>query len=119
MITIFKNSSPGCDNLCMNVYKDNFDVMSKTLLLICNQSLMRGKFSSELKIAKITPVFKSGDRSNITNYRPISILSSLSKFIEKVVVVQFSEYMQQNNILNPQQCGFLPAVSAENALHIF
>ena len=119
VIMSFKNSSPGYDNLCMNVYKENFDVMGKTLLLICNQSLMQGKFPSELKIAKITPVFKSGDRSEIANYRPISVLSSLSKIIEKVVVVQFSEYLQQNNILNPRQFGFRPTMSTENALHIF
>ena len=59
VIISFKNSSPGLGNLCMTVYKDNLDVLSKTLLLICNQSLMQEKFSSNLKIAKISTVFKS------------------------------------------------------------
>ena len=85
----------------MNMHKEKFDVFGKYLLLICNMSSMHDKFPSELKVAKTTPVFNSGARSKITNYKPVFVLSYLSKIIEKVVVVHSSEYFQQNNVLNP------------------
>ena len=52
VIMSFMNSSPGYDDLCMNVFKENFDVLGKSLLLVCNQSLMQGKFPLKLKYAK-------------------------------------------------------------------
>lgn len=86
------------------------------MLLICNQSLSEGIFPSQLKIAKITPVFKAGDRKIVSNYRPISILTALSKILEKIVVNQLNHYLLCNSILNPQQFGFRSGRSAENAL---
>ena len=115
----YKNSSPGYNNKCMEKYKENSDVLGKSVLLVINLSLMQGKFPSELNIPKNTAVFESGDRSEIANYRAIPVLSSLSIIIDKVVVVRFCEYLQQNKIVKLQQFGFLSGILTETSVHIF
>ena len=55
----------------------------KPLTFIINQSLKTGTFPDRLKVARVRPLFKNGDNQLITNYRPISILPSLSKIFEK------------------------------------
>lgn len=58
------------------------------------------------KITRITPVFKSGDKNNLSNYRPISILPTLSKVLERVVYNKLTSYLDKLNIIVPSQYGF-------------
>ena len=58
------------------------------------------------KIAKIVPVYKSGDKNDLNNYRPISILSSLSKIFEKIVYTRLIKFLDKFNILDSSQYGF-------------
>jgi hypothetical protein len=67
---------------------------------------MTGVVPSQLKIAKIIPIFKSGDRTLMDNYRPISLLNNFSKILEKVVYLRLSEYAESNNIITSSQFGF-------------
>ena len=50
---------------------------------IVNQSLLTGIFPSDWKLAKVSPIFKNGSKSNLNNYRPISVISAIAKFFEK------------------------------------
>ena len=79
--------------------------ISKCLTLIINQSLSSGIFPDKLKIAKVTPIFKKGDKQIITNHRPISVLPVISKNFETVIHEQLSEYFVTNNLFSPQQYG--------------
>ena len=79
------NISLGHDNLRMSMYKDNFYLPDRFLLLICNESSALRVIPSDLNIAKVTAVFESGDRNALVNYNQISVLLYLSKIIEKVV----------------------------------
>ena len=63
-------------------------LLSEPLQIIINQSLNNGIFKDKLKMAKIVPIFKKGDRHHIKNYRPISLLTSISKVFEKAVIDQ-------------------------------
>ena len=117
VVKSLNDASPGYDDLPLSIYKNNFDALSGTLLSICNKSLEQGKFPDQLKIAKITPIIKSGERTCITNYRPISVLTSLSKIVEKIVILQLTEYLNAEQILTPRQFGFRRGLSTENALH--
>jgi hypothetical protein len=83
---------------------------------IFNKSLSSGVFPDELKDAKITPIFKSGMRSEVNNYRPISVLSVIAKVFEKIVFNQFYEYIS-NDLLSTNQSGFRPFHSTVTALH--
>jgi hypothetical protein len=67
---------------------------------------------SQFKIAKVIPFFKSGDKSLPDNYRPISLLSCFSKIFEKVVCLRLLNFLENNNILTPDQFGFRKSHSA-------
>jgi sarcosine oxidase/L-pipecolate oxidase len=69
-------------------------------------SLSTGVVPSQLKIAKIIPIFKSGDQAALDNYRPISLLSNFSKILEKVVGNRLTSYLENNELLSPSQFGF-------------
>ena len=100
-------SSSGHDNISTRLLKDLAPYIASTLTLIINQSLSVGIFPDRLKIAKILPLYKKGDRHIIDNYRPISLLPSLSKVFEKIVFKQLYDYFIRNNLLYNSQYGFL------------
>ena len=72
--TLKTNKSAGYDNISANSIKNVFDSIKKPLKFIFNLSLQTGDFPGQLKIAKITPIFKSSEETSLNNYRPISVL---------------------------------------------
>ena len=80
--------------------------ISKPLTLIINQMLESGIFPDSLKIAKIIPLYKKGNINSITNYRPISLLPTLSKVFERVIFNRLYLYLDYNNLLSEEQYGF-------------
>jgi hypothetical protein len=84
---------------------------------IFNQSLVSGIVPSILKIAKVIPTFKAGDNHTFSNYRPISILPSISKILEKIVYARLHDYIDKNTILSPHQYGFRPNRSTVMAIN--
>ena len=81
-----------------------------------NSSIKQGIFPSELKIAKVFPIFKAGDKQLITNYRPISVLNFFSKIFEKVVANYIVDFLDSNNILYEHQYGFRKGHSTNHAV---
>ena len=69
-----------------------------------------------LKIAKVTPVFKAGDRSSLGNYRPISVLPVFSKILEKIIYNRVYNFLNHHNALFPNQFGFQTNHSTEHAI---
>ncbi len=99
------NKSSGLDGInVINVrlLKLAAPIICKSLAYICNLSLCTSVFPSDWKQAKVTPIFKDGDRSDVSNYRPISVLSIVSKILERAVHNQLYTYLTNNycNILN-------------------
>ena len=80
-----------------------------------NQIIHTGVFPRQLKIARVKPLFKKGDQSNFSNYRPISLLPSISKIYEQVMAAQLIDYFTSNNLFCIQQFGFRPGYSTELA----
>ncbi|PNF23822.1 hypothetical protein B7P43_G15913 [Cryptotermes secundus] len=109
-----KNSS-GFDEVTSKILKACSDLISCPLTHICNHSLYTGIFPDRLKISIVKPVFKKGDKYSMTNYRPISLLSTFSKILEKVMYSRINQHMHCNNILVPEQYGFRKGVSTEDA----
>ena len=79
IICNFKNSAVGRDDLRPRIIKLIQNCIKSPLAHICNRSFMTGIFPSELKIANVVPIFKSGDDMVFSNYRPVSVLPVLSK----------------------------------------
>ena len=77
--------------------------------------LSTGIFPDRLKYAVIKPVFKKGDKQDISNYRPISLLTSFSKVVEKIIYARLHAHIVTNNILVQEQYGFRTKTSTEHA----
>ena len=109
-------SSTGYDNISNKLIRSAKDVLIKPLTLLMNQIIHTGEFPKQLKIAKVKPLFKKGNQSSFTNYRPISLLPSISKIFEHVIMTsQLMEYFTSKNLFCLQQFGFRPGHSTELA----
>ena len=78
--------------------------------------MQTGTFPDELKIARVIPLFKSGNRNLMSNYRPISILPTLSKIFEKLIHVRIYQFLDENQVLYNYQFGFRKAHSTVHAV---
>ena len=67
--------------------------------------------------AKVTPIFKTGDKDSVSNYRPISILPTLSKIIEKWIATKLTSYLNKYQLLHKNQNGFRKNHSTESAFY--
>ena len=106
----------GLDKISARLLKDTAIVIAPVLTNLFNRSLQSSIFPSIWKSRKVTSIFKSGDQSNANNYRPITILPTISKVFEKVVHSQVHDYLSNNKILTARQLGFRPKLSTEIAL---
>ena len=109
-------NSVGWDNIPTNILKSNVMTLAPILSNLINKSLAQGLSPQSLKRAKKFPIFKSKDKLNIANYRPISILRVISKVNEKVFYSRLYDYFFANNILSSSQFGFRSGASTEHAL---
>jgi hypothetical protein len=87
---LFKNSkfilhSKGYDEIPVKILKSSAPFISSPLAYICNKALETGVFPTRLKYSVIKPFFKGGDKTNMSNYRPISLMTSFSKVLEKII----------------------------------
>jgi hypothetical protein len=99
-----KNSS-GYDGVSTKLIKISSSFISSPLTQTCNKSLSSGIFPDCLKYAEVKPLLKKGDKSKISNYRPISVLSFFSKVLEKAMYNQLQEHLNKHSIL-AEQFGF-------------
>lgn len=113
-----KNASPGYDSVHAKVVKATYKKYIDPLTHILNLSITQGFFPDSMKIAKIIPVFKSGDAMTITNYRPISVLPLFSKILEKLMYNRLMSFIGQNKILYQYQFGFREGHNTNMALSV-
>ena len=101
-----KSKSPGADRIPVEILKDAVHLVSKPLTLICNASLEKGIFPQIWKFTRVTPIYKTGSKTDVNNYRPISVLSAVSRILEKIVHDQLLEYLKGYNKLCLNQFAF-------------
>ena len=101
-------TSAGLDCVSNKLLKRIAPLIINPLHYLINLSLETGFVPQQMKVSKIIPLFKtgSGDKNNFSNYRPISILSSFAKLIEKIVCSQLMYYLNNNDLLYKHQYGF-------------
>ena len=110
------NKSPGPDDITNTILVSTEATIVKPLTHIFNLSIQKGIFPNLLKIAKVSPKFKKDDRSQPSNYRPISLLSIFHKLLEKLISKRFNKYLEKHNIINVNQFGFRKNHSTNLAL---
>ena len=108
-------SSSGYDGISTKLLKLTKNSILKPITIIVNQMLNTGIFPDNLKIAKVNPIFKKDDERQFTNYRPISLLSSISKIFEKVIFKQLYTFFQEKQLFYSSQYGFREKHSTEFA----
>ena len=81
-----------------------------------SQPLLQGTFPYDWKISKVTPIYKKGPKHDMNNYRPISVISTIAKVMEKIAHNQLYLYLRNENILSPSQHGFRQEHSTVTAL---
>ena len=118
-INDLKNNGRGIHTISSSVLKHSKSIIADILAFIFNLCVTQGYFPKELKIGCLTPIFKSGSKNDVSNYRPVCSLSPFSKIFEKVIHNRMIAFIEKNNILSETQFGFRKGLSTEAALTQF
>ena len=117
IVSNFKNKmSTDVHDIDMSIVKKVISQISKPLTRICNMSFEQSKFPEKMKVAKVVPIFKGGEKKHFTNYRPVSLLPQFSKVLEKLFHSRLSNFIDRYSILNDNQYGFRKNRSTSLAL---
>ena len=106
MTNIESSEAAGVDKLSSMFLKDGANILAKPISTLCNLSISQGVFPNACKVAKLKPIFKKGKKTDPSNYRPISLLPSISKIIERVIHDQTNAFLSDEDILYNYQSGF-------------
>ena len=108
--------SSGYDNLSNTLLKQLSASIEIPLEIIFNNSIKSGKFPHEMKQAIVVPLYKAKDRANVNNYRPISLLATISKVLEKIVYARVYKFLTATEQIYSGQYGFRTGHSCQNAI---
>ena len=100
---IFLDSGP--DKIPTKLLKDAIETICQPLAIVFNASLEKGTFPDIWKVARVTQVLKSDQKSNLSNYRPISVLSVSSRLLEKLEHDQLYDFLRASEVLSKNQCA--------------
>ena len=116
LCTLNANKAVGPDIISNRMLVSVKEEISKPLCSLFNKSLREKVFPSDWKIAHVIPLFKNGDKSLPSNYRPISLLSCVSKVLEKIIFKHVFNHLLENKLLYKFQSGFIPGHSTSHQL---
>ena len=109
-------TSHGHDKISNIMLKNLIEVISHLLSLIFNQLIATGSFPERMKQVEVVPLYKGKDMDIVINYRPISLLVTISKALEKVIYRQVYSFLEKNDILSQSQYGFHTKHNCEQAI---
>ena len=110
------NKATGPDEIPPKILKELAPEVAPILTLIFKSSLNTGQLPQDWKTANVSPIFKKGDRTKASNYRPVSLTSVPCKILEHVIHSHIMRYFDKYDILTSQQHGFRSAHSCETQL---
>jgi len=116
LINLNPCKSTGLDNISPRFLKDGACVLKNPILHIINLSLNNNDVPDDFKLAKVKPLYKKEERTEVGNYRPISVLCIVSKILERAVYNQVEEYLNTKDLLYNYQSGFRKKFSTDSCL---
>lgn len=116
ILNLKRNCAVGWDDISSDLLIEHRNILVPPITHICNLCLSSGIFPKPFKKSLITPIHKSGDKSLINNYRPISVLTALSKVLERLMNHRLVNFLENNNLLSTTQYGFREAKSTADAV---
>ena len=106
MKKLIKFKTIGIHNIPNKILKDSCQVVAPFLTdIFLNFSITSNIFPDDLKIGKVSPVHKSGNRDDLNNYRPITVLPKIARVFERLLYDQMYTYLDENKLLGNQQFG--------------
>lgn len=108
--------APGQDGITSEILKNIVEFIKQPLAHIMNIMLLTGEFPKTFKVAVVKPLFKKGDKTDLNNYRPISLISNLAKIAEKIIKHRIIGFLNKHKIISDRQFGFREGISTENAI---
>jgi hypothetical protein len=116
IVSLKASTTHGYEGISNTILKASKNFISVPLSYLCNRVLFEGIYPDRLKYAEIIPVFKKGEKCDLSNYRPISILTSFSKIFEKVMYTRLIWHLNKYKILSNHQFGFRTNRGTDNAI---
>ena len=116
MKKLIKSKATGVHNIPNKILKDSYQVIAPFLTDMFNFSIASNIFPDDLKVGKVSPVHKLGDRDDLNNYRPITVLPTIARVFERLLYDQMYTYLAENKLLDNQQFGFRSIHSTALAL---
>ena len=114
--SIKANRCPEHNEINFNVIRSCFGKLCELLQYLCNLSFEKIIFSDDLKIAKVTSIFKASNNTELSNYRPISVAPCFSKILECIMYNRLCKYLLTSNILYKRQFAFQEGHSTDHAI---
>ncbi|XP_076062422.1 uncharacterized protein LOC143037755 [Oratosquilla oratoria] len=111
--------SHGPDGIANWILKECKEELTDKIHILINSSLKEGKIPEDWKNANIVPIHKGGNKEEPTNYRPVSLTSTIAKICEKIIKNRWVKHLEDNDILNPRQFGFRQGRSCSTNLICF
>jgi hypothetical protein len=115
-VSSLTSNAKGVDSITAAMIKHCIFEISPAVLHIFNYSLQHGVYPDLWKVASVTPIPKKSGACNVNEFRPISILCTLSKVLEKIVHAQLVDFLVYNDLFDPMQSGFRFGHSTNSAL---
>nr|CAI5836261.1 unnamed protein product [Callosobruchus analis] len=116
IINLKNNKSPGHDGIKAEHIKEIVMEIAKPLTCLFNNCIEQGIFPETFKSSIVKPIFKTGSKTNLSNYRPISLITNFAKIFEKILHDQVTNFLERNELFSPKQYGFRQARSTQDAI---
>uniref|UniRef100_A0A3B3BUC2 Reverse transcriptase domain-containing protein n=1 Tax=Oryzias melastigma TaxID=30732 RepID=A0A3B3BUC2_ORYME len=111
--------STDCHGIDMSLIKEVIHSILEPLTYICNKSFSSGVVPDLMKVAKVVPIHKNGNKETVSNYRPVSLLPQFSQILEKLFAVRLDAFLSKYDLLNESQYGFRSNCSTAHAVMEF
>lgn len=116
ILKLKNNKSPGIDGITAETLKKIRHNIAEPLTLLANKCISTGHFPKIMKTGVIKPIYKSGNKSEPVNYRPITIITSFAKILEKVIKSRLNKFLDKFDLISTRQFGFRQNKSTQDAI---
>ena len=114
MKNMVNNKSPGSDGLSVEFYKTFWNIIGKDLIEVYNYSYSNGELAESQKLSLVSLIYKKGDKADLNNWRPISLLNVDYKILAKVIANRLRKVISK--VCNSGQCGYIPGREIGDAI---
>lgn len=114
--TLKNGKTPGYDSVTAEMLKEISEEISTPLEYLINNIFSTGICPSHFKMSIVKPLFKKGEKTKPENYRPVSLITNITKIFEKIIKVRMTQYLDKYRMISEKQYGFRQGISTQDAI---